>query len=113
LDQFQRHEQANHDCWTMLRVLKSADIQLPLLCTQRVQSNPDIAPNQGRRGVQGQCRNVKMNAALTGSMTTCDLASVSPNVMLRSGTAVERSHRRCAFQKGVSRKTTLTGAPGT
>ena len=53
------------------------------------------------------------SAALTGSMTTCDRASISPNVMLRSGTAVDRSHRRCGFQNGVSRNTTLTGAPGT
>ena len=52
-----------------------------------------------------------MDAVLTGSMTTCDLASRSPKVMLRSGTAVDRSHRRCAVQNGVSRNTTLTGTP--
>ena len=50
--------------------------------------------------------------ALTGSMTAYDLGSSGQKVMLRSTTAVDRSHACCWVDIAVS-KATATGTPGT
>ncbi len=46
-----------------------------------------------------------------GSMTTCDRVSSRQKVMLRSGTAVERSQARCSVPIALWNMT-VTGTPG-